>query len=49
VQQHYQQKLDAGDETLTACLKGMLIDIIKLKIFSGFSKSRLLKKNAKRD
>ena len=44
VQQHYQQKLDAEDETLITCLKGMLIDIIKLKSFGGFSKSRLLKK-----
>lgn len=43
VQQHYQQKLDAGDENLITCLKGMLVDIIQLKSFGGFSKSRYLR------
>jgi hypothetical protein len=42
VQQHYQRRIDAADETLIACLKGMLIDIIKLKNFSGFNKARSL-------
>ncbi len=43
VQQHYQTRIDASDETLIECLKGMLIDIIKLKNFSGFGKARSLK------
>ena len=44
VQQRYQGGIDEKDETLITCLKGMLIDIIKLKNFSGFNKSRSLKK-----
>jgi hypothetical protein len=44
VQQHYQNRIDASDETFIECLKGMLIDIIILKNFSGFSKARSLKK-----
>lgn len=44
VRQYYQTRIDGSDETLIECLKGMLIDIIKLKKFSGFSKTRTLKK-----